>query len=914
MSGDNFEGPVFVPQYIGARRDTYVAGQGVHVTNNFADLSETPNARFSARVDRAADELAQAVGEQWQEEEGRRQIHDPAPMPLRWTAADPLLSDHAANILGSTGSVLELDGSLGEVIDVFSRIPSRRLVVIGPPGAGKTVFTMRFTLDLLARRRPGSPVPVIFGLRTWNPEKQSLHDWMAGRLTTEYPALGDADRSGRTVASELIRRQLILPVLDGLDEVGRTSRGPALQALNKSLGNRMPVIMTCREKDYRQIVSETDVLTAAAVIKLLPLTLRDLIGYLPRTAKKTASRTAPGTYTKWDPVLRGLVNHPQHPACRMLIEVLRKPLMTSLARSIYSDTPANPVALLDGRFATREEIEDHLLDDFVSAAFTGTAPAVVGRRRRVAEPEDAERWLAYLASHLNRRRTRDLEWWQLTQSLPLPLRWLAPVLLLLPIGVAWAAFTGGWLILLFICGYMTGLMAGVSFVTLRLWPARPAAAKGRHRVMLQRLVYAGGVAVWAGVGLAFLLTQDPTSLLPDFYGPRYKACVAVGLVILGLASGTILGASGFDASQAPTTTPLRVHRKIRTLSRRLWHDAGYGLLTGVLVGGVIWVAWGAGYAVATELRYATAPLFPVGSTSQVSDHGSTVAEYPGDVRLVIAPNGDRYAIGEEEIPDKPRPVKIVTFTGTINGRFEAGAFPLKGDCKYQAVTYDGIGGPRTLCTSSTAIKISDFYAAFAGFPVPPQTVIAWDHRLDLSAVLFLELKLSYEVMLIMIVAFGVTGALALWLGLPADTTRAISPASVLRTDRNAAFFRLGVIPLFTFSVISIFQLAQGGSISDYLEVGLSFSLTMGIFALLYTAWFRLQVARMWLAIQGKIPWRLMRFFDDAHACGALRQCGSVYQFRHIRLQERLAAKPPGLARKSSVGTRGRFNAIQQHDV
>ena len=42
------------------------------------------------------------------------------------------------------------------------------------------------------------------------------------------------------------------------------------------------------------------------------------------------------------------------------------------------------------------------------------------------------------------------------------------------------------------------------------------------------------------------------------------------------------------------------------------------------------------------------------------------------------------------------------------------------------------------------------------------------------------------------------------------------------------------------------------------------------------------------------PLRLMRFFEDAHERGVLRTVGPVYQFRHVRLRDRLAerASPP----------------------
>ncbi|WP_422770244.1 hypothetical protein ACN28C_26515 [Plantactinospora sp. WMMC1484] len=55
-----------------------------------------------------------------------------------------------------------------------------------------------------------------------------------------------------------------------------------------------------------------------------------------------------------------------------------------------------------------------------------------------------------------------------------------------------------------------------------------------------------------------------------------------------------------------------------------------------------------------------------------------------------------------------------------------------------------------------------------------------------------------------------------------------------------------------------------------------------------SAWARFVIAQCWLGIRGQLPWSLMRFLEDAHRRGVLRQVGAVYQFRHSRLQEHLA--------------------------
>lgn len=66
-------------------------------------------------------------------------------------------------------------------------------------------------------------------------------------------------------------------------------------------------------------------------------------------------------------------------------------------------------------------------------------------------------------------------------------------------------------------------------------------------------------------------------------------------------------------------------------------------------------------------------------------------------------------------------------------------------------------------------------------------------------------------------------------------------------------------------------------------------------ALAAHSWPHYSIARLLLAAQGRLPWRLQAFLADAHRLGILRQVGPVYQFRHARLQHHLAtAACPGL--------------------
>ncbi|MFF4603464.1 NACHT domain-containing protein [Streptomyces sp. NPDC001339] len=416
-------------------------------------LSLTPRAQrptpgLTQQLDQAAEDLAMSVRGQWREEERLRRLHDPFPLTVRWTATQEAVADHWASPSGhsATAAAVNTDGQLEQVADVFRRIPSGRLVVLGKPGAGKTVLTLRLTLDLLRSRQPQDPVPVIFPLLSWHPGQRSLHTWMSERLAADYPALGAPAPSGSTWAWELVRAGRLLPVLDGLDEISEPLRADAMRRLNAALDRDTPVVLTCRTDEYRDTVEAAGVFTAAAVVELQGLSLEELEAYLPRTARQMPRQGTGAPTTKWEPVLEYLRENPDRPAARTAMTVLSTPLMTSLARTAYSDTSADPLDLLDGRFADPAALEEHLLDAFVPAAYAcqpASSDSSPGPARIRCTPEQAQAWLGWLARHLIRLDTHDLAWWQIPQGVPRLTRGL------------WAGCLAG-----LVCGLVGHLAAG----------------------------------------------------------------------------------------------------------------------------------------------------------------------------------------------------------------------------------------------------------------------------------------------------------------------------------------------------------------------------------------------------------------------------------------------------------------------
>ena len=209
-------------------------------------------------------------------------------------------------------------------------------------------------------------MPVIFPLAGWDPVRTGLREWLADRLAADYRPLAAPVDGRRTLARALLDAGLVLPVLDGFDELARLSYGEAVRRVNEGLDDDLPLLLTSRSEAWAAAVAEGDVLTAAEVVELLPLDLDRAGAHLERTARPLHPGDG-APVTVWTPVLRRL--SARHPVAM----ALTTPLMVSLARAVYGDTSRDPAELLDTeRFPTPGAVEEHLLGAFVPAAY---APA-----------------------------------------------------------------------------------------------------------------------------------------------------------------------------------------------------------------------------------------------------------------------------------------------------------------------------------------------------------------------------------------------------------------------------------------------------------------------------------------------------------------------------------------------------------
>ncbi|WP_405860847.1 NACHT domain-containing protein [Streptomyces sp. NBC_00090] len=415
---------------------------------------------LSARaLRRATSSLARALAEQYAREESGARLHDPGPLPVRWSAAPRGVGDHAVNLAGAGEAPPRLDGSFSGIVQTYEGLRHGRLVILGEAGAGKSVLVLHLANGLLTRRSDGDPVPVVIPISSWDPRGGTpLWWWAAGRLAEAHSGIlaGDgAGASARSTAHRLITSGRVLPILDGFDELPVATRAKALAELCGSLLPDGRFVLTSRTAAFTDAMEAADLrLPRTAAVRLQPLEVADLRAYLPRTSREQDDAT-----TKWDRLLDRLAaldTPPGRPgpagdrdrlgegagegegdgvAAENLRDVLRTPLMVSLARAVYSDTTAHPDDLLNRRdLTTRDAVERHLLNSFVDAAYQSDPAGIPGRRDGWTS-DRARRYLAWLA----REPGQDIAWWRLEVQVPWAFRTLLvslPLALLVGAAVA----------------------------------------------------------------------------------------------------------------------------------------------------------------------------------------------------------------------------------------------------------------------------------------------------------------------------------------------------------------------------------------------------------------------------------------------------------------------------------------------
>ncbi|MFJ7298213.1 NACHT domain-containing protein [Streptomyces collinus] len=547
---------------------------------------------------RARGRLADLVSRQWEREAvDCLQLAHPDAIAVRWhTVRDRRLMDSVRNLTASSLKLrftgLELEPLLAE----FRTMRRRRLVIIGGPGSGKTTLALQLVRQLLKNRTedsPDEPIPVLFSVAGWDTTAfERLNDWVAHRLTRDYPALAPKNTL-RTICRNLVEQRHVLPVLDGLDELPPPARTAVVEALSRSCAEDAQLILTCRTDEYRQAVQKPGKpFTSALVIEPNSVSPTAAADYLDRCLHVEREPS-------WDRVLEALrTTRPLDGPIAVLAEVAASPLGLWLVRTAYERS--DPAELLaSDRFQDADGLRTHLFDALIPAVVQHRGPRddsferAAPRRRH--DPADVKHWLSYLASLTP--ESPDLPWWRLARGANV----LTPIVCLC-FGMITAVISGlllaGAFLILYPSGNYLGSVlfgaatGGAGGMAAHSWAdSTPGYARPRLR------------GRWALAGAALdnivngLLVGIPTGYFLYLVGARPHYALVGVILTAALLNGVTSGFMDWVETPSPDDGPLtpldhfQADRRLEVL--RTWVFAlaygpalavGFSLLRGVAVG------------------------------------------------------------------------------------------------------------------------------------------------------------------------------------------------------------------------------------------------------------------------------------------------------------------------------------------
>jgi hypothetical protein len=265
-----------------------------------------------------------------------------------------------------------LDGK--SVTTIFDELDGA-LLLLGAPGAGKTIALCELTRDLITRASADRQnlLPVVLRLAPWRPiPKQDLKNWIDAQLRSQYGL-------GETHIAELRSRGMIL-LLDGLDEVCSEHRIGCLRAINDYCAEEgwLNVVVSCRSGDYSELESSGAALTIPKdnIIEIAPLEAEQITGFLNRLDRVGIDVSA----------LRTVMEHES------------TPLMTDVILQTYEGKPSGAVSDVRAEDVWGNYIARKLEDEMARQQTASEGPPY--------PPDRTLTWLGWMARQL-RTNTED---------------------------------------------------------------------------------------------------------------------------------------------------------------------------------------------------------------------------------------------------------------------------------------------------------------------------------------------------------------------------------------------------------------------------------------------------------------------------------------------------------------------------
>ncbi len=385
---------------------------------------------------------------------------------------------------------------------VFGQL-GQRMLILGAGGSGKSGLLYELAGHLLeeSRVKSAAPVPVIVNLASWSSTVVSLNDWLVAELHTTY----GVDRS---VGQSWLETDQLLLMLDGLDTVGAQACARCVDDINDFMGThgQLPLVVASRQVEYETLGKK--------------LRLRGAVVVQPLTKERVLECIKAPDMAGVQQVVA---------ADEGLLELMTTLWFLGIVVRTYQGM--GPELVPTG--GTPEALRAQILSDYVD--FCLRQPHL--KLEPAFGPEDAHRWLGWLAGRMV-ERNQEVFYYDLMQPdlLPKDRRWLATfgvgvVAGLLTGVLAWVGNVSVFGAYALILGVVAGIVVGMAAYEPEIAPTTPL-----HLSMPQ---LRRGLFAWLSFGPLFgLLAGLSLGLIAQFRGGSFSW---VAIVVTGIIAGLCLG-------------------------------------------------------------------------------------------------------------------------------------------------------------------------------------------------------------------------------------------------------------------------------------------------------------------------------------------------------------------------------------
>lgn len=158
------------------------------------------------------------------------------------------------------------------IVEFFDEM-NQRLLILGSPGAGKTITLLILADELLSRAEadPTLPTPVVLNLSSWTKKTTSIEKWIVDELLERY-------NIPKGIADNWIKNDELLLLFDGLDEVAESRRSACVGAINDFLNEHLMNVAVCsRITEYEAFNQKLNLIGA---VMIQPLSLSQINQFL----------------------------------------------------------------------------------------------------------------------------------------------------------------------------------------------------------------------------------------------------------------------------------------------------------------------------------------------------------------------------------------------------------------------------------------------------------------------------------------------------------------------------------------------------------------------------------------------------------------------------------------------------------